>query len=704
MPRWLILVVFVACGGSQPGTRPTNRSSSPPPAPAVKTMASAWIEKLDDPRQRDRALQELEQLGDPAAIGPLGKVWLADRDLRALQVMISIARPLTADEAKARFVTDYEQAGRKASWDAAFPFLAAALRDIDPRTPRSVDAAVKAAEALGEARLHVAVEPLLALAARPVSKQTVTAQDAAIRALGKHAGDKAAIGVGLGRLIDVDPPRHPRTATTRDEARELETQFTLHLARSGSAINALGELRVATEIRGLLLALFRTPELAMQIRRTLVAIGPLARDAVLDMLAGKYAAVEQLIESRKLAKYCGDKHELPDTHCLPVAMRDYYAALVLGDLRDPRATPALLDALKRPVAPAYYLDDQPGPTQHTAILDALRKLGSAEAAAPLLALWSDPRAELGTRIAAIEAYGFVARDGAGSQKLATIAADNNADDNLRIAAAGTLARISTDQKDIGVFLSLASKYLDASAKRRAEADKQKPVADAAERPLARARQEHDAAKQALADATKDPSADATRIRTLTDAAKRAEDNLKLAKRKHREVTAPFRQAEQAAKAYIGFARMFQTHVARIAVVLRCRTDASCHAASLESVPDRAADQLTRYLVDVRSWTRDEKAGLVEASIERSMIELGKLGVAADAYSGALLDAAKSDNRIIRQSILLALPKITKVPCASCVEKLDAAIKAGEGKTALGDLNYETELVRQYFARTGGGAP
>ena len=87
-----------------------------------------------------------------------------------------------------------------------------------------------------------------------------------------------------------------------------------------------------------------------------------------------------------------------------------------------------------------------------------------------------------------------------------------------------------------------------------------------------------------------------------------------------------------------------------------------------------------------------------------MLELGKQGQKAPSLTDTLLDAAKSDDRLIRQSILLALPKIAKVPCDNCEAKLDAAIKAGEGKTTLGDLNLETTMLRNYFAWAGGKTP
>jgi len=150
--------------------------------------------------------------------------------------------------------------------------------------------------------------------------------------------------------------------------------------------------------------------------------------------------------------------------------------------------------------------------------------------------------------------------------------------------------------------------------------------------------------------------------------------------------------------------MFQTHIARISVAIRCKQDINCFAATLKQTPEDAAKNSQSYIKDIASWTKDEKLGLMEGEVERAMLEVGKAGAKAVALTDTLLDAAKSDNRLIRQSILLALPKIAKVPCANCEAKLDAAIKAGEGKTTLGDLNLETTMLRNYFAWAGGKTP
>src|SRR5262245_10504512 len=84
-----------------------------------------WTKKLDDPREAERAVTQLEQLGNPDAIPALGQAWADQgKPVRLLQVIISLARPLTQKEAHDQYVTDYDRPeGRKASWDKALPFL-----------------------------------------------------------------------------------------------------------------------------------------------------------------------------------------------------------------------------------------------------------------------------------------------------------------------------------------------------------------------------------------------------------------------------------------------------------------------------------------------------------------------------------------------------------------------------------------------------
>lgn len=692
--------------------------------------AETWTKKLGDQGASERAVTELEHLGNPVAIDDLGKAWVDQgKPARLLQVIISLARPLTPEQAERDNFTDYAKTGRPASWGAALPYLKQALTGVDEANRASVESASQAADALGEARQAEGLDALIELATKPVTGKLLPAQIAALRAIGKYssAGDRAS--AALAKIIDREPPPSPRSAKDREQSRALADKYNQFLAVTGAAINGLGELHVASAAKPLVLSMYRTPELFTQIRRALVATGPAAFDELRRALAGTHPAVNQLFKDKRLDRYCGDRNDAPPDQCQRVSAMVFYPAVVLGDFYDPRAVPELVGALQSPPSPVYYVDDQPSPnTQYNALFDALRKIGAADAAATVRGMWMGqsaappPRAarggkrgaepakpsgesDLSTRILAIGAYPFVTRDDAGVEELGKIASDNNADASLRQEAATAFARLARDPRDIAILQGLAQKYFEASTKKRAEADgKAKATADAADREFAKAKKLLDDAKANVLKTSHDSSKSAEDIRGATDAAKKAEDVFKLAKKAHAEAVAPYRSADAAAKGYKGYARMFQSHIARIEVAIRCKQDINCYAASLKLKPADAARNNAPYIRDIKDWTADEQVGLVDGAIERSMIELGKAGRKAASQTDLLLEHAKSDDRIIRQSVLLALPKIAAVPCANCETKLAEAIRTGEGKTTLGDLNLETTMVKNYFAWAGGKTP
>src|SRR5262245_13225665 len=90
--------------------------------------AETWTKKLKDERESERAVTELEQLGNPSAISALGDAWVdKGKPVRLLQLIISLARPRSPEEAKANYYTDYEATGRPPSWDRALPYLKRAI-------------------------------------------------------------------------------------------------------------------------------------------------------------------------------------------------------------------------------------------------------------------------------------------------------------------------------------------------------------------------------------------------------------------------------------------------------------------------------------------------------------------------------------------------------------------------------------------------
>jgi hypothetical protein len=381
-----------------------------------------------------------------------------------------------------------------------------------------------------------------------------------------------------------------------------------------------------------------------------------------------------------------------------VSAKDFYAAVVLGDFYDPASVGELVAALDRPARPVYFDDGQPSPnTQHHAIFDSLRKIGAPGPSSRLRELWASPATELQTRTLAVAAYGFVARDDLAVGALGTIAADNAADDGLRQETAATYARLATNRSHIALLETLAKRYLDAAVKKRAEADTAKPAADAADAQFASAKQKLDDAKAAALAASHDPAASTDAIRAATAAAKQADDDVKAAKRRHRDQTAQFRGLDGAAKAYVSYARLFQAHIARIAVAIRCKRDLACYAATLGRTPELAFTDVRPFLADASAFTADDKVALREAEIDRAMVEIGKRGPAAASFVPQLLDATASEERLVRQAALLALGKIAPVPCETCRARLAEVMAASEGKTALADLLVEMAILRNRFA-------
>lgn len=664
-----------------------------------------WAKKLGDQRELDTAVEKLENLGNPKGIKPLGEAWLKQaRPPRILQVIIELARPLSKEEAAKKFLSDFPN-GRPASWDVALPYLKKALEEADETNPRSVDSAVKAADAIGDAGLEEGLDTLIEFANRPPTKKMLAAQIAAVRALGSFSSSRAKAVAALIKLVDRDPPPNPRTAKDAETKRTMAEQYTRFIGISTAAINSLGTLRAPEATKVLVLAIYRIPEAFGQVRRALTASGGGAVTELRKVIRGEHAEVNQLFKDKKLDRYCGDRGDLPPDQCVPVSARDFYAAIVLGDMYDPSSVPDLLAALKRPAQPAYFFDEQPSGTQHGAIFDSLRKIGSAQAAEPLLAIWSDSKADVAARLGAIGAYSFTARGDEAVDKLTKIINDNSENGDLRLEAATTYGRLATGTGAIPLMQELAAKYGKESAEDRAKADGEpKKTMEKGQEKMKQVRKEREEAKANLEKLTRDPNASADAIRAATDAATAKEEAFKEAEKKQKADSQKFYELDRNANLRKGYQRSFQSHIARIEIAVRCKDDLGCYVGTLKAKPDDVVGKLGAYIKDFKDWKPEEKAMLVTAQIERAMLELGKRGQAASGQAATLLEAVKSDDRITRQSILLALPKVVKVPCDDCETKLDEAIKAGAGKSTMTELNVDTEMLRNYFSWAGGRSP
>lgn len=658
--------------------------------------ANTWIKKLDDAGEVERSVTELERLGDPKAIPALGKTWEKQgRPERILRVIIDLAKPLNKEEATKEY-KNYKNGGyqaREASWAQALPILKKAVEEVDGANPRSVESARLAAQALGSAKVDGSLEVLVTASNNATVRQL---RGQAVLSLGE-LGDPAAVPVLANIIREEFDPSKPEMP--------------------GAAIIALGKIKNQQAIPVLIEAMYRLPFFFKQIRRALVASGSKeVADRIGKILRHADPDVNALFTEKQLDTYKGDpgKDPLPQNEWQKVSAMDYYASIIAGDLYDPTLVAPLLEALAREPVPAYYVDSTPGPVAQNAILDALRKIGSPEATPAVLEVWTNGKDDL--KPIAANVFSFVSRNGSEPTKggtaleaLARIAADDAADQTLRLEAAVSYGRLAASKEHVPLLIGLGKKYKDASDKAAAEANgPPKKAYEAAKVGYDAAKAKLDEAKAKVARAGGERKAPIELINTMT-----------AAKVEFDKVKDPFTKAKSAWKAlddksaaYRGYQRVFETHVARIEIAIFCKQDPACYAATVDPAKkweDKWAQVAPRLKaldssIEVEKYTEEEKKEVLAAEIERSMLELGKMGTQAASTTPVLLEAVKSDDRIIRQSILLALPKVAGKACKDCGPKLDVAIRAGEGKTTLGDLNFETQVLRSYFAGDATDAP
>ena len=671
-----------------------------------------WIDKLDDSHEVERAVTEIEHLGDPKAIPALGKAWEQQGcPQRMLQVMVDLSKPLTPEEADKANFADLAKTGRPASWDKTVPFLAETLKpyspdsstgkcNLDDTSPRSIENAGKAADALGDAQSDAAEQALIDALGEKYSQKSQSVKLQVLLALGKYHNPAA-----LKAITDI----------LRQSPEDQPPAFVL------GAVAALAEMKSSDANEILIETMYRVPlgPVFAKVRQALVASGPAVVGEMKKILAGQHEGVNKLFGDLKLDQYCGDKDittgkvTKPISPCKPTSIRNYYAAVVLGDLYDAGSADDLLNAIAHDTPqPVSYSQGNPSPnTQFNAYFDSLRKIGASKGADVVMKIWNDPKGDIQQRVNAVGAYPFIVRGTAGVAELGKIAADNGADDTLRQEAATAYARLGTGEAEINGLLDLAAKYKKAADEAAGKAEAKRPAYEAAKKTLDDAKAKLTAAKAQFQKEGGIKKASADTINAMTAAQKAVDD----ADEPYDNARAEWKPLDNAAKDYRSYQRMFETHVARIEIYMHCKTDASCYVKALDAKPDEVASRVAKYVKSINNplpagekeprssedvWSENDKKGLVAAEIERAMLELGKMGSNASDQTGVLLDHVKTEDRIARQSIMLALPKIAKLPCADCAAKLDAAIKAGQGKSELGELNTETQVLSNYFAWAG----
>lgn len=603
-------------GTAEPAADQTSfePSATPDPDNPDPDNLETWIARLENPEQVAQAIKRLQRLkmtrGIEAALEPLARVWQREnRPRKILVVIVDLA----------------ETGAGGPHWSRVVPVLRTALDDYDVSDPGAVENAIVAADALGRTSDKSAVPILIRALNKNMPKLSMAQRVrlAASTSLGQYSDDPRAVSALIG-ILSQAPGNVPAPL----------------LAVSALA---LAESRSPDAIEPLILTLFSSPALFSYCRRALINNGKPALTRLLAVFQGKDRVLETFARARQFNVRC--KRAMgPDTDCRAPGNLQYKSALLIGDFYSAQAVKPLLAGLARPPVPAYYQHGVAGPTQHTAILSALRNIGAPEAAARVWRYASARKTDDGIRPLAIDTYSFLETGTGKLRALARFIKDDKEDEPTRLAAGVAYGRLARSKNAYRPLVYMIDRY-------RKEADKN--AADAR-------------AQAAAGD---------------------------------REAAS---MAESRASGYRGFQRTFEYNLARAHVGVTCKRDPGCFTRMIDIEAEELAASMIEagYLPDWDRWSKPEKSSLRSAAVERALIELRKLGPAASAVTDQLLEHADSTDRVVRQGVLQALVKVAPLPCDRCVARLGQVVEAQKDQSLLAALNVETQAVRGYFLWAG----
>ena len=612
---------------------------------------NTWIEQLDNPIEADKAVTELHRLKDPVAIAPLGKYWESNnRPERVLRVIVDLAEPKAQEDGTMG----------PDSWAAALPFLRTALDDLDVGDPQSVENAKLAAHAIGQANDKESLELLTSVVKKKMPKLS-TGQEvrrAAITALGQFGTEARAVE-SLIQVIDAEPDAQPPQIFA-------------------AAVDALGVARSVDAMPYLLEALYRIPVISAQCRRALVAIGKPAIPELIKILNGRHKKLNELAKELEFNINC-EAGFGPESKCKAPTNLEYKAASLLGDLYAKEAVKSLTATLSKPALPAFFFPNgSPGPSQHTAVLDALRKINDESATSAVRAYWQDPKTDDIIRPLAIDVYSFITTSTQSLPELAKLTKDDGQDEQIRLASGQAYARLARAKGEFGPLEDMVKRY-------RREANKNQSRADKEVAKLKKAQEAHKRAKEA-ADAAPDDSGKAKAL-------SRAEESLAKAERSAGS-------AENKVLGYRRFQRVFEQNLARAHAAATCKKDPSCYATLMGKSGEEIGGDMGKSLQGFDKWTPEEKSALKLAATERALLELIKLKDKARPAMSAVMEQVSSTERMVRQGSLLVMVHGAELPCGDCVTKLDEVYERQKDQSTLRQLSMETQVTRNYFLWAG----
>ena len=402
---------------------------------------------------------------------------------------------------------------------------------------------------------------------------------------------------------------------------------------NAAAANALAQTKSQKALQPLLVAAYANPAIFSQVRNAISRIGPPAEAPLMQILAGTHTEINALAKEKKFAVNC-ERAKGFGTDCSQPGVLDFRAAILLGDLRATDAVPALLAKLKSPSKVSLYAPNgAAGPSTHGAVLDALRKIASPKSEAPIYAYMTSATTEADIRPGAIDVYSIIA---SGSEGVSWLGTQMTSGSSLpvRQASAAGYARLASTKAELAPLDAKITEYRNTAQKQTALAEDGDPAGkSAAER-------------------------------------KAAEANDKLS--------------------------AFEQFRARVNLGIKCKGDAACYAKVLDMKPDEVLAFLGFSPSEIEKLDNEAKNGYRLASLERSLLDIAKLGPGAKAVRASLLKHVDSSERIVRMGALAGLIKGAPGGCSECVERLQEVVDTQGGRNTLADLTVETRVVLNYF--------
>lgn len=601
-----------------------------------------WIDKLDDPAELDKAITELQRLEDPVAIKPLSKVWQdRGRPNRVLRAIIELA--------------EREKDGGEAHWEQALPVLRLAIDDFDVGDTQSIENAKLAADALGRAKDKESIESLVNVVNKPMPRLSPgqAVRRSAIMALGKFGSEPRAVDT----LVDVLKQK------IDDQPVEI----------FAAAANALADARSPKAIQPLLDALYRIPPIYDQCRRALIAIGAPVVPELIKIFKGDHEGLNKLAKESKFNIGCNQGMG-PETSCQAPTNLQFKAATLLGDMYAKEAVDVLTAGLSASALPAFfYPNGAPGPTQHAAILDALRKINARSSESAVAKYWQDSSTDDMIRPIAIDVYSMLSTSTDTLSALAKLVKDDDQEEPVRMAAGQAYARLVRDAGAYEPLLFMRDRYKKEADKYVAKAKKTKEAFDKAKEEFAKLKKE-----------IKDPK-DPKFTKGLAKMEEAQQENA---------------MAQNRVAGYRNFQRAFEQHLARAHTGVTCKQDPKCYADILGKDGDAIGKGLGKHITDLDKWSVDEKNALKFAAAERALLELAKMGEKGRPGFDAVMKNVDSKERVLRQGAMLAMVHIAKLPCDECVTRLDAIIAEQQDESTLAALTADTKAVRNYFLWAG----